>query len=84
MIGEFIEQRGLIQRAAAELRGVDPSKVSRILHGRHADYSTERLIGFLRPLGRDIDIVIRSPGGAGDRAGSASSPDSTRCTRFLL
>ncbi|MGH7430184.1 MAG: helix-turn-helix domain-containing protein [Gemmatimonadales bacterium] len=60
-IGEIIERRGLTQRAAAALMGIDQPKVSHILHGRLADYSTERLIGFLRGLGRDIDIVIRKP-----------------------
>jgi predicted XRE-type DNA-binding protein len=57
-ISEIIERRGLTQRAAARLMGVDQPKVSHILHGRLADYSTERLIGFVRALGRDIDIVI--------------------------
>lgn len=60
-IGEIIERRGLTQRAAAALMGIDQPKVSHILHGRLADYSTERLIGLLRALGRDIDIVIRKP-----------------------
>lgn len=60
-ISRIIERRGLTQRAAAELMGVDQPKVSHILHGRLADYSTERLLGFLRALGRDIDIVIRTP-----------------------
>jgi predicted XRE-type DNA-binding protein len=60
-IGEIIERRGLTQRAAAALMGIDQPKVSHLLHGRLADYSTERLIGFLRALGRDIDIVIRKP-----------------------
>lgn len=39
--------------------GIDQPKVSHILHGRLADYSTDRLIGFVRTLGRDVDIVIR-------------------------
>lgn len=60
-ISEIIERRGLTQRAAAALMGIDQPKVSHILRGRLADYSTERLIGLLRALGRDIDIVIRRP-----------------------
>jgi predicted XRE-type DNA-binding protein len=57
-ISEIIERRGLTQRAAARLMGVDQPKVSHILRGRLGDYSTERLIGFVRALGRDVDIVI--------------------------
>jgi predicted XRE-type DNA-binding protein len=60
-ISRIIERRGLTQRVAAQLMGIDQPKVSHILHGRLADYSTERLLGFLRALGRDIDIVIRTP-----------------------
>lgn len=57
----IIDQRRLTQRAAAKLMGIDQPKVSRILHGHLADYSTERLIGFVRALGQDVDIVIRKP-----------------------
>jgi len=60
-ISRLIDRRGLTQRAAAQLMGIDQPKVSHILHGRLADYSTERLIGFVRALGRDVDIVIRKP-----------------------
>lgn len=60
-ISRFIERRGLTQRAAGQLMGVDQPKVSHILNGHLADYSTERLIGFLRALGRDVDIVIKKP-----------------------
>ena len=58
-ISRLIERRGLTQRAAAQLMGVDQPKVSHLLHGRLAGYSTERLIGFVRALGQDVDIVIR-------------------------
>lgn len=54
-----IKDRGLTQREAAKLMGGDQPKVSHILRGRLADFSTERLMNFLTGLGRDIDIVIR-------------------------
>ena len=58
-IDRIIRQRKLTQRAAATLLGVDQPKVSRLLRGRLDGYSTERLLGFLTTLGRDIDIVVR-------------------------
>lgn len=32
-----------------------------MLRGRLADFSTERLMGFLTGLGRDIEIVVKMP-----------------------
>jgi predicted XRE-type DNA-binding protein len=58
-ISDVIKQRGLTQRAAAELMGIDQPKVSHLLRGRLADFSTDRLMGFLTDLGRDVDIVVR-------------------------
>lgn len=58
-ISRVIQERGLTQREAAALMGIDQPKVSHVLRGRLADYSTERLMNFLRSLGRDVEIVIR-------------------------
>ena len=58
-IERIIRQRKLTQRAAAALMGIDQPKVSHILRGRLQGYSTERLMGFLTALGRDIEIVVR-------------------------
>ena len=58
-ITEALTARGLTQRAAAQLMGIDQPKVSRILSGRLEEFSTERLITLLRALGRDILIVVR-------------------------
>ena len=58
-IARAIKERGLSQRAAAALMGIDQPKVSSVLRGRLADFSTERLMSFLRDLGRDIEIVVR-------------------------
>lgn len=58
-ISRAIKERGLSQREAATLMGIDQPKVSHVLRGRLADFSTERLMSFLRDLGRDIEIVVR-------------------------
>jgi predicted XRE-type DNA-binding protein len=58
-IGQIIRQRKLTQHAAAALMGIDQPKVSHVLTGGFAGYSTERLMGFLTALGRDIEIVVR-------------------------
>jgi predicted XRE-type DNA-binding protein len=62
-IGRILQQRQLTQRAAAELMGIDQPKVSHLLRGRLAGYSTERLLHFLTALGRDVVFVVRAPPG---------------------
>ena len=57
-ISEIIARRGLTPAAAAKVLGIDQSKVSTLLRGKLADFSTERLIRFLRALGRDVEIVV--------------------------
>lgn len=58
-IERIIRQRKLTQAASAKLMGIDQPKVSHIVRGRLAGYSTERLMGFLTALGQDIEIVVR-------------------------
>lgn len=58
MIDDAIRERGLTQRKAAKLMGIDQPKVSHILHGRLAGFSTHRLIDFLTALGWDVEIVV--------------------------
>ncbi len=58
-IAEIIASRKLTQAAAAEILGVDQPKVSALLRGRLAGFSTDRLLKFLTALGRDVEIVIR-------------------------
>lgn len=58
-IGSIVAKRRLTQAAAARLLGVDQPKVSALLHGRLAGFSTDRLIRFLNALGRDVKIIIR-------------------------
>jgi predicted XRE-type DNA-binding protein len=58
-IARTIAGRKLTQAAAAELMGIDQPKVSHVLHGRLAGFSTERLLAWLTALGRDVEIVVR-------------------------
>ncbi|MGQ0648146.1 MAG: helix-turn-helix domain-containing protein [Gemmatimonadaceae bacterium] len=58
-IAQTIEERGLTQRAAAALMGIDQPKVSHVLHGRLGGFSTQRLLEFLTALGRDVEIVLK-------------------------
>lgn len=60
-IDEIIRQGRLTQVQAAELLGLSQPDVSRLLRGQFRDYSVERLLRLLMALGRDVDIVIRTP-----------------------
>ena len=63
LIGQVIKKRRLTQAAAAALMGVDQPKVSALLNGRIANFSSERLMRLLTALGRDIDIIVRRSSG---------------------
>jgi len=64
LIGQVIKRRRLTQTSAAALMGVDQPKVSALLNGRIANFSSERLMRLLTALGRDIDIIVRRPTGS--------------------
>jgi predicted XRE-type DNA-binding protein len=57
-IQETIGRRRLTQVAAARLMAIDRPKVSALMKGRGADFSSERLMRLLIRLGQDIEIVI--------------------------
>jgi len=59
-IVELVRARGLTQTAAARLLDLPQPKVSLLLRGRPAGFSTDRLIRFLNRLDQDIEIVIRA------------------------
>jgi predicted XRE-type DNA-binding protein len=59
-IRQIIKDRRLTQVAAATLMGVDQPKVSALLNGRLANFSSERLMRLLTALGQDVDIVLRA------------------------
>lgn len=59
-IRQIIRRRRLTQAAAAHLMGVDQPKVSALLSGRLANFSTERLMRLLTALDQDIEIVVKA------------------------
>lgn len=59
-IRQVIKRRHLTQVAAASLMGIDQPKVSALLNGRLANFSSERLMRLLTALGQDVDITIRT------------------------
>jgi predicted XRE-type DNA-binding protein len=58
-VGLIVRERGLTQKAAAQILGIDQPKVSALLAGQLSGFSLERLARFLTLLGRDIQIVVR-------------------------
>jgi predicted XRE-type DNA-binding protein len=59
-IRQVIRRRRLTQVAAASLMGIDQPKVSALLNGRLANFSSERLMRLLTALGQDADITVRA------------------------
>jgi len=57
-IARAIKARRLTQQGAAELLGVDQSKVSRITRGQFRGVSEAKLLELVAKLGRDVTIVI--------------------------
>jgi predicted XRE-type DNA-binding protein len=66
----IIQARGLTQKRAAELMGIDQPKVSKIIRGRLSEFSTEWLLTRILRLGLDIDIVVHTESIAKDRPGA--------------
>ncbi len=59
-IGKIVEERGWNQDEAAKRMRIDQPKVSKILRGQLREFSIERLLGFLRSIGCDVEIVLRN------------------------
>ena len=66
-IQQVIKRRRLTQTAAANLMGIDQPKVSALLNGRLANFSSERLMRLLTTLGQDVEITIKSKPRASQR-----------------
>lgn len=58
-IGQVIRRRRLTQKAAAVRMGIDQPKVSALLNGRLASFSSDRLMRLLTALGQDVEITVR-------------------------
>ena len=59
-IRQAIKRRRLTQVGAAALMGVDQPKVSALLNGRLANFSSDRLMRLLTALGCDVDITVKT------------------------
>ena len=63
-IGKIVESKDWNQDEAAKRMGIDQPKVSKILRGQLREFSIERLLGFLRAIGCDVEIVLRKGTGS--------------------
>jgi len=59
-IRQVIKRQRLTQVRAAGLMGIDQPKVSALLNGRLAHFSSERLMRLLTALGQDVEITVRT------------------------
>lgn len=59
-ISRTIIDRGLTQREAAEIMGIDQPKVSAVIRGNLKGFSLERLIGLCKKLGIDVHIAKKT------------------------
>jgi predicted XRE-type DNA-binding protein len=57
-IARGIKARRLTQQGAADLLGVDQSKVSRITRGQFRGVSEAKLLELVTKLGRDVKIIV--------------------------
>ena len=58
----LIEKKGLNQKDAAKLLGIDQPKISALHKGKLSGFSLERLFRFLNILGQEIDIQVKHKG----------------------
>ena len=58
-IRALIDGQGLTQAKAAKILKIAQPDVSALLNGRISGFSLERLFGFVRRLGDDVEITIR-------------------------
>jgi predicted XRE-type DNA-binding protein len=57
-ISDLISERNLTQIEAAKILGLDQPKISALMRGRLAGFSTERLFRLLNSLGQDVEIRV--------------------------
>jgi predicted XRE-type DNA-binding protein len=57
-IRRFIDAKGWTQAQASEALGLDQPSLSKLLRGRFASFSVERLLTIVRRLGHNVQVVI--------------------------
>ncbi len=55
----IIKARKLTQQEAADILGIDQPRVSDVIRGKLSRYSIDRLIRFLRLLGKDVKVHVK-------------------------
>jgi predicted XRE-type DNA-binding protein len=60
LLSKAIKAKGLNQYQAAELLGIDQSKVSALVRGQFRGFSLERLFRFLNALDLDVEVSVKS------------------------
>ena len=58
-ISSIITTQQMTQAEAAEVLGIDQPKISALINGKLAGFSTARLFRFLNALGRDVEIIVK-------------------------
>ena len=58
IITNIIKMRGLTQKAAGKLLGMDQPRVSAMMNGQIAKFSTDRLLRALGDLGLDVELRV--------------------------
>lgn len=58
-INRIVSGRRLTQLEAGKLLGIGQPRVSQLKRGRLGDFSLEKLIGFARALGNEVEIRIK-------------------------
>lgn len=59
LIYDAIKERGLSQREAARVLGLDQANVSRLMRGRLSGFSLDRLFRFLNALDLDVEVTVK-------------------------
>lgn len=70
LVGEIVRlvrERKLTQSAAGALMGISQPEVSRMFRGHFREYSVERLMTLLTAFDRDVEILVRTREGEGER-----------------
>ncbi len=58
-IYSIIKERGLKQKDAAELLGLNQPDVSTLMNGKSLDFSIDRFLHLLVSLNQDVEIIIK-------------------------
>ncbi len=69
IINDIIIERGLTQKQAGEILGVNQPKISALKNGRLKGFSLERLFSYLEKLDQHIEITITHKSKASTESG---------------